>query len=396
VRPPLAILIALLVVLAGCGGGSSDDKVDGSPTPAKKFKLPTPDSTPSPAEGANGVKLEKVASGMKEPTHVTGLPGDPGTILVTERQGRVWSFRGGEKQPEPFLDLSDQVGTAGGEQGMQSIAFPPDYARTGRFYAFFTDKKDDLRVVEIRGGRERTVLKIFHPTTTPKGTQKTKEDLRVHNGGQLAFGPDGLLYIGTGDAGGQKDPANRSQDPKLLLGKLLRMNPVKDRKPEIYASGLRNPFRFSFDRETGELYIGDVGQNTTEEIDYLPAGAPAGANFGWSCFEGSKQFKPGCEVKDHTPPIIERPSSATAKRCASVTGGYVVRDPELAALNGKYLYADFCESLLRVAVIKDGKVESEEEQGITVPWPSSFGEDDNGRIYVTSYFKGDVYRLVAG
>jgi glucose/arabinose dehydrogenase len=393
-RTPILTLLCA-VLLAGCGSGSGSGDATPAPT-AKKGKLPSPADTPSPAGGANGVKLVKVASGLKEPTHVTGIPGDPDTILVTERAGRVWAFRDGVKQPDAFLDVSDQVTTQGGEQGMQSIAFAPDYGRSGRFYAFFTDKGDDIRVIEVRGGAQRTVLKIHHPTTTPKGTPKTKEDLRVHNGGQLAFGPDGLLYIGTGDGGGQKDPANRSQDPKLLLGKILRLDPARGGRPEIYALGLRNPYRFSFDRETGDLLIGDVGQNSVEEVDYLPKGAKPGANFGWSCLDGTAQFKPDCKVKDPIAPIIQRPSSGVAHPCAAVTGGFVVRDPKLPALAGRYLYSDFCESLLRTAKVVDGKATEEGDLGIIVPWPSTFGEDDDGRIYVSSYFKGDVYRLAAG
>jgi glucose/arabinose dehydrogenase len=404
-------IVALSALLAGCGGGSGSRKADATARNGKK--TPSPNSTPSPAGGAGGVKLVKVASGLKEPTSVVGAPGDPGTIMVTERAGRVWAFRDGERQPDPFLDISDQVSVRGGEQGLQSIAFAPDYGRSGRFYAYFTDKGDDIRILEVRGGAQRTVLKIHHPTEPPKGTPKTAEDLRVHNGGQLAFGPDDLLYIGTGDAGGQKDPGNRGQDTTLLLGKLLRIDPRpqgrrayriprgnpfaggRRARPEIFAFGLRNPNRFSFDRATGDLYLADVGQNQIEEINFLPRGEGAGSNFGWSCLEGRERFKP-CQVKDPVYPIIERPSSGSAGRCAAITGGYVVRDETLPALNGRYLYSDFCESRLRVAKVQSGTVSEDEEQGITVPWPSTFGEDDDGRIYVASYFLGDVYRLAAG
>jgi glucose/arabinose dehydrogenase len=408
---PAGLLAAAVAALAAAGCGSSGPP----PAPAKPAKLDFA-AAPYPKGGAGGVDAEQVVTGLKEPTLVTGVPGRPDDVVVLERAGRISLIAGGAKQP--VADLSDQVSTAGGEQGLLGLAFAPGWAASGRAYAYLVDKGDDLRLVELRRTSAeplrlepvRTVLKIHHPTTTAPGTPKTNEDLRVHNGGQIAFGPDGLLYIGVGDGGGQGDPADRAQDASLLLGKILRIdprrhgrrpyatprdNPFASRRrarPEIYALGLRNPYRFSFDRD-GSLLIGDVGQSRVEEIDVIAPGQ-AGANLGWSCFEGTERFKP-CQVADMVAPAISRPSSGVAKRCAAITGGVVVRGAGIPALEGRYVYTDFCEGRLRTARIAGGRATEQGDTGFSIPAVSSFGVDGRKRLYATAYVRGTLYRLVA-
>ncbi len=221
------------------------------------------------------------------------------------------------------------------------------------------------------------------------------------------FGPDDLLYIGTGDGGVADDPQRNGQDLGSPLGKLLRIDPAPSSgepyaippdnpfvgepgaRPEVYAYGLRNPWRFSFDRDTGALAIGDVGQNSLEEVDYVPAGAGRGANFGWSAYEGSERFNDDQEAADHVEPVL---AYGRDEGC-SITGGYVVRDPELASLQGRYLYGDFCAGELRSFVPAKGEARDDRPLGLEVPSLSSFGEDSQGRIYATS-LDGSVFRLV--
>lgn len=411
----VALLLSAGILLGGCDTGGDRE----TPEKARESaKSPALDALPTPPGGAGGVKARKVAGGFKEPTYAIGVPGKPDLLLVVERRGTIWAVRDGRRRV--FLDLRPVVSLRAGEQGLLSVAFAPDYGRSGLLYVIYSDNADDIAIAEYRRSRDsaaradpdsaRIVLRIAHPLKpAPK---PVKEDLRVHYGGQVAFGPDGMLYAGAGDGGGQGDPHDRAQNLRLLAGKILRIDPrgraegsysiprdnpfVGHRfaRPEIFAYGLRNPYRFSFDRKGGALAIGDVGQHTVEEIDYLPVAEAAGANFGWSCFEGTTRFKENCQARGHVPPVIELPSSRTG-RCASITGGRVVRDPALPTLRGRYLYADFCLGDLRSAVLEDGEARDDRELGLTIPWPTSFERDARGRIYVPSYFRGTVYRLVA-
>jgi glucose/arabinose dehydrogenase len=386
-----------LVAIAGCGG---DD-----PEPVTEPAEPPQTTATAPArgigDGAGGVKLEKVGD-FDQPVYVTQAPGSD-DLYVVEQGGRIKLVRNGRTLERPVLDLSDEV-TAGGEQGLLSAAFAPDFSQSRLLYVYFTGSDQDQHVVEFRASEDGTSV----------DAESRRELLRMddfapnHNGGLLLFGPDDLLYIGTGDGGAAGDPERNAQDLGSLLGKILRIdpkrgggrsysvpadNPFADRpgaRPEVYDYGLRNPWRFSFDRETGDLLIGDVGQNAVEEIDYLPAGRTAGANLGWSAFEGDEPFNSDQEAPNAVPPILTY--GLSGGNCA-VTGGYVSRDPSLPTLRGRYLYGDFCRGELRSLVPAANGARGDRALGLTVPQLSSFGEDSDGRLYATS-LDGPVYRLV--
>jgi glucose/arabinose dehydrogenase len=324
---------------------------------------------------------------------------------VVEQEGRVMVVRNGRKLRTPFLDIRGQV-TAGGEQGLLSVAFAPDYADSGLFYVYFTDRAGDQRIVEYRrrdadradSGSARLVLRMADSESN-------------HNGGLLLFGPDDLMYVGTGDGGGGGDRHGRrgnAQNLGSLLGKILRIDPraaggrpyqVPDdnpfvgragARPEVYAYGLRNPWRFSFDRGTGDLAIGDVGQNAWEEIDFVRRRAGAGANFGWRPFEGRVRYTPGESAPGHVRPVIVR--SHRAGNC-SITGGVVVRDRALPGLRGRYVFGDYCRGRVESARLSTGRARGVRRTSLKVRSLSSFGEDAQGRVYVVS-LAGPVYRIV--
>jgi Glucose / Sorbosone dehydrogenase len=317
------------------------------------------------------------------PTYATSPPGDSHRVFVTERPGRVRLILDGVVQPTPFLDVTDVTESGYVERGLLSIAFPPDYATSGRFYVYLTSKPaGTIEVREYRRSADpnvadpasgRIVLSIPHPGDAN------------HNGGQLQFGPDGGLYAATGDGGGGDDTHHNAQNPASLLGKLVLI----DAAPHAVASGLRNPWRFSFDRGTGELVIADVGQGQYEEIDVGLA-----TNYGWPCFEGSHAYQTGYDECQGdigaTAPRIEIPHTGTGF-CA-IVGGYVVRDAGLPTLLGRYLFGDNCAAGLRSADLAAG---THEPLGLDVDGLSSFGEDACGRILVVS-LDGPVSRLVDG
>jgi glucose/arabinose dehydrogenase len=343
------------------------------------------------------VSLQQVAT-LEQPLALAIRTGDP-TIYVAEKTGRVMAIRDGRVDPTPVLDLSTEV-SLGGEQGLLGLAFSPD----GRFlYVNYTDVQGDTRIVEyaMRGDRavassRRQLLFVDQPYDN-------------HNGGHLLFGPDGYLYIGLGDGGSGGDPQGNGQSLGTLLGKMLRIdprpdgdrpysipadNPFVDRagaRPEIWAYGLRNPWRYSFDRATGDLWIADVGQSAWEEIDRHPAEAPAGTNYGWNLLEGSHRYA-GDAPEGAIPPVYEYAHAAGG--CV-VIGGAVYRGTAIPALAGAYLFADFCRGELEaIRLGADGDVEHA-MLGPTVPDVSSFGEDADGEIYVLS-LDGAVYRLTRG
>ena len=350
--------------------------------------------------GADGVRLKRVAS-FDKPVYVHGPAGARNVVFVLEQEGRVKVLRGERKLSGSFLDISEDVSCCG-ERGLLSIAFP-DFRRDRRFYVYFTDDQGDIRIVEFkrrRGslkaseGSARNVLEIPH------------RRFANHNGGQLEFGRDGLLYVSTGDGGGSNDPQENAQDKGSLLGKLLRINPLRKgrRKPygiprsnpyagengrdEVYARGLRNPWRFSFDR--GRILIGDVGQDAIEEIDAEKLRRARGANFGWDAFEGNRLIEPPAP-SGHERPIHTYPLGGP--NCA-VTGGYVIRDPRLGKrLRGRYLYGDFCAGQIRTLVPDLGGARRDSQLGLPrVPSLSSFGIDDRRRLYAAS-LAGGVFRL---
>ncbi len=394
-RAASLLAVLALVALPSCGSAN-----------------PPSETTPrvEAEKSARGVALKRIGS-FDEPVYVTGAPGFPELLFVVEQEGRVVVLRGG-RRVGPFLDARGLVG-AGGERGLLSIAFPPDYQRSRRFYVYYTDNEGDIRVDEFRRrgatraarGSRRGVIEVPHRVNSN------------HNGGQLQFLGD-LLYLGTGDGGSGGDPPNNAQDKGSLLGKLLRIDPrprggnpysIPAGNPfagsaagrgEIYSYGLRNPFRFSFDRVTSpgqpRLAIADVGQDRYEEIDYTTVAGAGGANFGWDAFEGKSRYTgsnsgtpdPGGTVK----PIFVYGRGRDGGSC-TVIGGYVVGDPRLPSLRGRYVYADLCAGQLRSLVPGLRRARDDRRLGLRVSTPSSFGEDTGGRIYVSS-LEGPVYRLV--
>jgi glucose/arabinose dehydrogenase len=387
-----AAVLAFLLALALPACGSASD------TPST--------SSLSGGAGRGGVGLKKVGS-FDAPVYVTGAPGFPQLLFVVEQPGRIVVLRNGRRLGKPFLDLRGQI-SYGGERGLLSVAFPPDYARSKRFYVYYTDPDGNIRIDEFRRGSatrarqgsQRKVIVIPHPVNSN------------HNGGQLQFLGD-LLYFGTGDGGSGGDPPNNAQNKDVLLGKLLRIDPRpaggkpytvpadnpfvgKPGRDEIYSYGLRNPFRFSFDRRSNRLAIGDVGQNRFEELDYTTVAAANGANFGWDALEGDSKYSdensgtpdPGGTVK----PIFAYSHARGGSSC-SIIGGYVVRDPRLPGLLGRYLYADLCEGQLRALMPHLKRASDDHQLGLHVESPSSFGEDDQHRLYVAS-IEGPIYRLV--
>ena len=405
----LRLLLLPLVALAACG---SDD-----PAPAESARSETAQvreervTDTAPAETAQAGRLQLRPIGrFANPLAVTAPPGDNRRVFVVEQGGRIRVIRGGQTLRRPFLDVSRQI-VSGGEQGLLGLAFAPDYARSRRFYVNYTNRSGDTRIVEYR--RSRRSADVADPRSARVLIRQDQPEPN-HNGGQLAFGPDGFLYIGLGDGGGGNDQhgeRGNAQNLGTLLGKILRIdprpaagrayriprdNPFRGRRgarPEIYSWGLRNPWRFSFDRETGDLIIGDVGQNEVEEIDFVARGQGRGANFGWRPYEGTNRIFDDEEVRDHVEPVIEKRHD---DGYCSVTGGYVVRDPRLPALEGRYVYSDFCDGTIRSARLSPSGATDDRAHGLPkVASLSSFGEDAQARVYVTS-LDGRVYRLAQG
>jgi glucose/arabinose dehydrogenase len=395
------LLVPSLVLVAGLAACGSTNADPGAPAT-------TASQTRAGAAQARGVRLAKIGS-FDQPLYVTAPPGDRSRVFVVEQPGRIRVVKGGKTLSAPFLDVSGAVSCCG-ERGLLSLAFAPDYATSGRFYVDYTDKAGDTRVVEYRApspdradpSTARTVLAVDQPEPN-------------HNGGLLVFGPDGELYVGLGDGGGGDDQhgsRGNGQNVGVLLGKILRIDPRRrgsrpytvpasnpftkrsGARPEIWSWGLRNPWRFSFDRRKGDLVIGDVGQDTREEIDFAPRsqGAGRGVNYGWRPREGAIQNPayPSERAKGAVSPVLDYPH--TGGRC-SITGGYVVRDRGLS-LYGRYVYGDYCEGTIYSVRLRPGRARDRRPIGAKVPGLSSFGEDAAGRVYVTSQ-AGPVYRIVS-
>lgn len=352
--------------------------------------------------------LQEVAGGLTAPVFLTAPPNDA-RLFIVERAGRIRVMQGGTVLVAPFLDISSLTSTDG-ERGLLSMAFDPAYVANGRFYVYYTDTAGNITVARYQVSASNPnvadtaasiLLTIPHP------------NFSNHNGGLLAFGPDGMLYLGTGDGGGGGDPAGNAQNLNALLGKLLRIdvsrgqpyaipagNPFAGqpgRRGEIWASGLRNPWRFAFDGPEGTLYIADVGQDRREEIDVV-ASATGGQNYGWNRTEGTACFgAPTCDMQGITQPQLDYGHDANGG-CA-VVGGYVYRGSAMPPLRGRYLYSDLCSGWLRSFDFRDAAAE-QIDWGITIPGSVlSFGEDAQGEVYVmadpfTSSGSGKVYRVV--
>ena len=431
VRPAArsAAALALAALLAGCGRGggaelragtgnaSTTSTPGGTAPPTTGPGLPTtapaPDlgppqagrSAPEPRPAPTGpprsplgdvqLRLTRIA-GFDQPVGMAARPGEGG-LYIAEKGGSIRAIRGGAVDPDPVLDISGDVST-GTEQGLLGLAFSPD---GGRLYLNYTDLEGDTHIVEyaMSGGNadpdtRREVLFVDQPFAN-------------NNGGHLAFGPDGRLWIGMGDGGSGGDPQDNAQSLGSLLGKMLRIDPRPSggaaytsppdnplagggARPEIWAYGLRNPWRFSFDRATGDLWIGDVGQNASEEIDYQPAGA-GGQNYGWARLEGTRQFS-GRPPSDAVAPFFEY--ERVGGNC-SVTGGYVYRGARIPALVGVYVFADFCAGQLRALRQSGGQLVDERTFSNSVRSLSSFGQDNAGELYALS-LQGGVFRIDPG
>ncbi len=408
-------MLAVALAVSALAGCSSDD--DGAeraePRQGQTERQPataaegSESASPAPAQRRRRGRVRLLLLGrFDQPTYLTAPRGDRRRFVV-ERAGRIRVVRGRRTLRRPFVDITGRVDEPTGESGMLSMAFAPDYRRSGRFYVYYTDNEGFLQIDQYRRSRSnrnradpgsrRSVIRVPHFRFN-------------HKGGQLQFGPDGFLYAGFGDGGSGGDPDENAQDLGRLLGKLIRIaprrnggyaiprsNPFRGRRgarPEIYAYGLRNPYRFSFDRRRGHLTVGDVGQNAVEEIDFVPGRrrgrAPRGGyNFGWDVFEGRNRYEGG-SAPGHVPPVIAH--RHTGGFC-SITGGYVIRDRSLRGTRffGRYIYGDYCRAGLRLAFLKRPRAPTR-AAGLRVANLVSFGEDGRGRVHAVS-LSGAVYRI---
>lgn len=380
-RRTAALLLALLLV--GCAGCDSSPSDGGPP--------------PGPAE----LRLAEVASGLAGPVYLTAPAGDP-RLFVVEQPGRIRVIRDGQLLPAPFLDITAKVGS-GGERGLLSVAFHPRYAQNGFFYVNYTDRAGDTRIERYRVSADADRADAASASLVIAIEQPYSN----HNGGMVLFGPDGMLYVGMGDGGSGGDPHNHGQDPSTLLGDLLRLdvdrsapyaippgNPFAGetaRRPEIWATGLRNPWRFAFDRETGLLYVADVGQGQWEEVNVVP-GTLAGVNYGWRVMEGAHCYGAAtCRQEGYTLPVLEYPHPDGC----SVTGGIVYRGRAIPAIRGHYFYGDFCAGWIRSFRYAGGQAVDQRSWELgDVGNILSFGEDGAGEMYVLSS-NGRVYRFEA-
>jgi glucose/arabinose dehydrogenase len=355
-RARLVCLLALPAVLAACGWSSNDS---------------------APAASA-GYRFVQVASGLDSPVHVTTPPGETKRLYVTEQTGRIRIVQNG-RITGTLLELRSQV-VCCGEQGLLSVAFHPRFAKNRRYFVYYTAPAN--RVVEYRGTRRvRTLLNLTDPYSN-------------HNGGQLMFGPDGRLYVGTGDGGSGGDPENRAQNLGSRFGKLLAIN--VDRRGAQWQTvgyGLRNPWRFSFDRRTGDLYIGDVGQNSWEEVDFTPRRSPGLENYGWDVYEGRARYEskqPNSAGRLVFPIAVY---SLNGDPCA-VTGGFVYRGSAVPAARGRYFYGDNCSGEIWSLRVVGGRARSARKESFKLPGLSSFGENGKGELYAVT-LGGQAYRLAS-
>lgn len=345
--------------------------------------------------------LTKYAEGFSQPTHIGHVDDGSGRLFVVEQCGKIKIIKSGVVQSTPFLDITEKV-SCGGEQGLLSVAFPPDYSSKRYFYVNYTDISGDTVIARYRisgdadvadPGTEEVLLAIDQPFSN-------------HNGGQLAFGPDGYLYIGMGDGGSGGDPYNNAQDPSSLLGKILRIDIESGSSPyaipsdnpfvntsgyraEIWALGFRNPWRFSFDRETGNLFIADVGQDLYEEVNYQPSTSEGGENYGWRIMEGLHCYNPNpCNQTGLVLPVAEYDHS----QGCSVTGGMVYRGKTYLDMQKIYFYGDYCSGTIWGLREESGSWQSELLLD-TSYLISTFGEDEEGEIYLADHSSGVIYKI---
>jgi glucose/arabinose dehydrogenase len=364
-----------------------------------------------------GIGTELLHKGLERPVWAGAPSSVKGKLWVMEQAGTVWiiDLKTGEKSAKPFLKINDKVTRKSNEQGLLGLAFAPDFEKTGRYYINYNEKGGDTRIV-------RYVSKDGQTTDPDSGEiiLDIKQPFGNHNGGWLDFGPDGMLYIATGDGGAGNDPKGNAQNLASHLGKLLRLDVSGEKGykvpkdnafaaksgalPEIHAYGLRNPWRCSFDRETGDFWIGDVGQNAWEEIDFVKNGKAGGMNFGWKLREADIETPAkgtgGKKPKDNVEPVYVYKHGNGPTEGLSVTGGYVYRGSKIADLKGRYVFADYQNPRIWSVVEKGGKVSDFTDhtsdlqpEGGRINLISSFGEDAEGELYITD-LSGAVYRIV--
>ena len=343
-----------------------------------------------------------LTSGVQNGTDIQNAGDGSGRLFLVQQNGVIRIWRNGALLPAPFLNISDRI-TSGGERGLLGLAFPPGYARKGWFIVDYTDRNGD------------TVIARYRLSSNPDAADPASETVLLsirqpfsnHNGGQVRFGPDGFLYVGMGDGGSANDPLNNAQNPAVPLGKLLRLDVDSDPsravaapgnpfagnsgyRSEIWALGLRNPWRFSFDRATGDLWIGDVGQNRYEEIDFQKASSRGGENYGWRVMEGFHCVEAGCDASRFVPPVAEYDHS----QGCSVSGGFVYRGSAAASLRGTYLYGDYCSGRIW-GVRREGGEWVNRLLAQTSFAISTFGEDEAGELYLADQNGAAIYRLEA-
>ena len=342
------------------------------------FSGPSASARPHSAQ----LRLQQVASGLDSPLHASAPRNERGRLYIVLQDGKIVVLENGGIRPQPFLDIDSQV-TSGGEQGLLSVAFHPRYAQNRLFYVNFTDNNGHTRVVEYRSDGRKAVKRV-------RQLLLVQQPYSNHNGGQVAFGPDGRLYVGMGDGGAGGDPEDRAQNLSSRLGKLLAIN-VNRRgaKWQVVALGVRNPWRFSFDRATGALYMGDVGQGSWEEINYTPRSSPGLENYGWDVYEGRASF----EQKELGPGRLRQPIHVYDRsNGCSVSGGFVYRGAAVSSARGRYFFGDYCSGRVWSLAVSGGRARGVRLEAIRVDALSSFGEDATGELYLTS-LEGSVYRL---
>jgi glucose/arabinose dehydrogenase len=400
----LALALGLVLSLAACGSGDAARSAAALGTTASRAGRGSTSTSSNGARASGRVRLQRIGN-FEQPLGLTAAPGDRSRVYVIQRTGQVMLLLDGRKQATPFLDVSASITTKFDEQGLLGLAFPADYTKSGLFYVDFTNRRGDIEIVQYhRSASNPNLADAASAHTLLSIDHETNEN---HNGGQLAFGPEGDLYIGVGDGGSEDDPEGNGQNTDTLLGKILRIAPTAagsyaipsgnpfsaqpGKRAEIWAYGFRNPWRFSFDRATGDLIVGDVGQDQQEEVDFIAAGTGAGANYGWSIWEGDRRNKPGRAPHAVFPALV---APHSAGYCA-IIGGYVVRDRTLGSLYGRYLFGDYCRPQIESVELRHGHAGAPTATGLQVSGTSSLGQDAAGHIYVTS-LNGPVYRIVRG
>jgi glucose/arabinose dehydrogenase len=391
VRHVLRLLIAFgILALAACSSGGGSDEGAAPPASTREDTSSAATSTaPQTTTEAEGepLRIVKFLSGLSSPLYLTSAPGEPDRLYIVEQSGSILVYENGHLLPQPFLDIQRQI-VSGGEQGLLSVAFHPDYEQNGLLYVDYTDTDGNTRVVQYHANADGTAA----DPSSARVLLTVDQPYPNHNGGQLQFGPDGLLWVGMGDGGSEGDPEDRAQNLGERLGKLLTID-VDAPTPtvRIAAYGVRNPWRFSFDRKTGDLWMGDVGQNDWEEIDHVRRSRLGELmNFGWNALEGRVVYE------DKAPNPTGRLVAPIAvyshdDGSCSVTGGYVYRGIEVPAAEGRYFYGDYCTGT--ISSLELGQPPRKEP--FTVDTLSSFGEDDAGELYLVA-LNGTIYKLAGG